>query len=214
MTQRDEWSLIFGTPACQTASRHRLFIWTQAQKFELLTHIRNHPYPEEKYDDLDTLLVRLDLDGYGPEITNLDGERVCDMIERKVKSKIRDMRKQLMRVYVPFSPMRLPLVQPRQPQQPQQFQQQPLPQPAPVKQEGEVVGDGHDIKTDYPDGGPLPAPALPPQVQQQQQQQFSAAQPALAKKEESEDYDGFIGFHELQRFIAAAGWEETEKKED
>lgn len=89
-----------------------------------MTHIRNHPYPEEKYNDLDALLVRLDLHGYGPEIINLDGEMVSAMIERKVKSKIYDLRKQLMQGYVPPQSS-WDHLRSRAPALPPQHQQQP-----------------------------------------------------------------------------------------
>ncbi|KAI1115326.1 hypothetical protein F5Y14DRAFT_133008 [Nemania sp. NC0429] len=179
MTQRTDNSLIFGRPAWQTASRQRLFNWNKRQIFEILTHIREHPYPEEKYKDLDVLLKRLDLDGYGPEIKTLDGEMVSAMINRKVKWKIHDLRKQLMRGYVPPQPSTKLPYEPQQ-ELPYHHQQQPIyehyqpppPQyPLPVKKEEDVgddyvygyglkmEGEGETIKVE---DGPFDWYRLPP----------------------------------------------------
>ncbi|KAI3331623.1 hypothetical protein HD806DRAFT_477908 [Xylariaceae sp. AK1471] len=70
----------------------RVLPWNNTDEEDLvLEHIRLHPNEDEKYDDLDDLLEKLDLDGF-ESVRTADGKNLGDLIRRNVQGKIRGMR--------------------------------------------------------------------------------------------------------------------------
>ncbi|KAI1820049.1 hypothetical protein F4861DRAFT_92778 [Xylaria intraflava] len=90
MDFRNVDSRIRGVPAVLVTSRNR-FLWTPDELVHFEAHIRRHPNEDERYDDLQGLLMNLDLHGY-ENMVNVHGEGLYSIIEKKVKDKIRGVR--------------------------------------------------------------------------------------------------------------------------
>ncbi|KAI1154010.1 hypothetical protein F4825DRAFT_223282 [Nemania diffusa] len=128
MAERTPESLIFGVEARWVTSASPRFVWSLEQESAFWDHlkIRYRVRDDNKYDDLEQLLVALDLHGYG-NIRNVEGQSVRTIISTKVKAKIRKMLASVL-------PTRREQVEQAQ-QEPQQEQQPQEQQPKQEEQE-------------------------------------------------------------------------------
>lgn len=88
--QRTQASRIAGIPARDIRSYFQIQ-WGRVQDDIFLDHIMNHLDAENRYDDMDQLLQRLNCDGF-ENVTNDQGENVHQIIVKKVRAKIAAMR--------------------------------------------------------------------------------------------------------------------------
>ncbi|KAI0409023.1 hypothetical protein F4802DRAFT_547408 [Xylaria palmicola] len=101
---RTQASVIRGVPVGQSTTTNPKYIWTKAEEFTFAQHVRAHPAPENRFDDLPALLEQLDLHGYGDDVLNTDGRPVGAIILTKVKAKINQMREKMASGYAPPAP--------------------------------------------------------------------------------------------------------------